>query len=150
MKNHDLFTVNNKFRKRQSPATYLNVIAQGTAGVHDQYLGREVKVRWKSKDRFGKIIENFSDRYGVRRWKVQFNDGYVKSYLESELERILILQKRTIEGKQLDYIFVSNRWLTSVEDASVKWGPSEHWNLYGRASLLQMDLEDTTEQGSAN
>ena len=133
MRSHDLFAVNTKFRKRKSPATYLHVVAQGTAGVHDQYLGREVKVSWKGTDMFGKIIENHAGEYGTRRWKVQFTDGYVKSYSESDLENILVLRKRETEGKQLDYIMVSNRWLTSVEDASVKWGPSEHRNIYGRA-----------------
>ena len=133
MKSHDLFAVNTKFRKRQSPATYLHVVAQGTAGVHDQYLGRDVKVHWKGKDVHGKIIENFGDEYGIRKWKAKFDDGYVKSYLESELDSILVLRKRETVGKQLDYIVVSNRWLTCIEDASVKWGPSEHRNIYGRA-----------------
>jgi hypothetical protein len=38
-----------------------------------------------------------------------------------------------MEGKQLDYILVSNRWLTCVLDVNVRWGPSEHRNVYGRA-----------------
>ena len=33
----------------------------------------------------------------------------------------------------MDYIMVSNRWLTSVQDASVKWGPSKHRNIHGKA-----------------
>ena len=69
----------------------------------------------------------------MRKWRIQFDDGYVKSYSESEVEDILVLRKREFEGKQLDYIMVSNRWLTGVEDASVKWGPSEHRNIYGKA-----------------
>ena len=133
MRSHDLFAVNTKFRKRKSAATYLHVVAQGTAGVHDQYLGREVKVKWKDKAVFGKITENYGGEQGARRWKVKYEDGYVRSYRESELEDILVIGKRETEGKQLDYILVSNRWLTSVEDASVKWGPSEHRNIYGRA-----------------
>ena len=109
MRCHDLFAVNTKFRKRQSPATYLHVVAQGTAGVYDQYLGREVKVNWRDKDVYGKIIENFCDKQGGRRWKVKFDDGYVKTYSESEVEGILVIHKRETEGKQLDYILVSNR-----------------------------------------
>lgn len=33
----------------------------------------------------------------------------------------------------MDYILVSNRWLTCVLDAGVRWRPSEHRNIYGRA-----------------
>ena len=69
----------------------------------------------------------------MRKWKVKFDDGYVEAYSESELENILVLHKRETEGRQLDYILVSNRWLTSVQDASVKWGPSEHRNIQGKA-----------------
>ena len=133
MKSHDLFAINTKFRKRQSPATYLHVVSQGSSGVNDQHLGREVKVQWRGKDNLGEVVENFGGQQGQRKWRVRFKDGYVKAYSEPELDNILVLQKRKTEGRQLDYILVSNRWLTSVQDASVKWGPSEHRNIRGRA-----------------
>lgn len=66
-------------------------------------------------------------------WKVRFADGYEEMYGEKKLKKILVRQRRNMEGKQLDYILVSNRWLTCVLDASVRWGPSEHRNVYGRA-----------------
>ena len=64
---------------------------------------------------------------------MRFKDGYSKTYSEKELDQILVLVKRKTEGRQLDYIFVSDRWQTSVQDASVKWGPSEHRNIQGKA-----------------
>ena len=46
---------------------------------------------------------------------------------------MLIRYKRKMHGKQLDYILVSHRWLTCIKDVNVRWGPSEHRNIYGRA-----------------
>ena len=42
---------------------------------------------------------------------------------------------------QLDYILISNRWSTCVLDANVRWGPSEHRNIYGRADHALIDCE---------
>ena len=128
MKNHDLFVVNTNFRKR-SHATYLHVVTQGSTDVN---LGHKVKVQWQDTEHFGKVIENYSDKNGERMWRVKFDDGYVKSCKESEFDDILILQNRVVEGSQLDYIMVTNRWLTSVQDVTVKWAPSEHGNIHDR------------------
>ena len=136
MRSHDLFAINTNYRKRQSPATYLHVVAKGSdepQGGQDQRLGREVKVTWRGRERSGKVTKNFAGRYGEIKWRVKYEDGYVATYTEDELEDILVIQDRETEGRQLDYILVSNRWLTSVQDASVKWGPSEHRNIQGRA-----------------
>ena len=145
MKSHDLFAINTKFRKRQSPATYLHVIAQDTSAVNAQYVGREVKTQWQGQVHYGDVVDNFRGQYGERKWRVRYKDGYSKAYSEKELQRILVLTKRATEGRQLDYILVSDRWQSSVQDASVKWGPSEHRNIHGkqgrsRAGLLQMGV----------
>ena len=114
MKNHDLFAINTKFRKRQSPATYLHVVAQATSAVNGQHVGREVKTQWRGRHHYGEVVENFRGQYGERRWRVRFKDGYSKTFNEKQLEKILVITKRVTEGKQLDYILVSDRWLTSV------------------------------------
>ena len=134
MKQHDLSAMNTKFRKRnRSPATYLRIVSSGTADVNDQHVGREVKETWKGKEYYGKVLENHINVQGGRRWKAKFEDGYVKSYSEQELLDAMVIEKKKTEGRQLDYILVSNRWSTSVQDAGVRWGPSEHRNIAGRA-----------------
>ena len=59
MQNHDLFAINTKFRKRQSPATYLHVIAKETSEVNDQHVGRKVKTHWQGQTHYGEVVENF-------------------------------------------------------------------------------------------
>ena len=34
---------------------------------------------------------------------------------------------------QIDYILVSNRWRSSIVDSKVRWGPSLHRNIHGKA-----------------
>lgn len=46
---------------------------------------------------------------------------------------MLVVTQRETEWKQLDYIMVSNRWLSSVRDSRVSWAPSTHRNVKGRA-----------------
>ena len=59
MKSHELFTINTKFRKKQSPATYLHVVAQGSTPGNDQYVGREVKTQWQGHDYLCKVVKNY-------------------------------------------------------------------------------------------
>ena len=42
--------------------------------------------------------------------------------------------------KQIDYILMSNRWVSSVKDVNVRWGPSEHRNIYGRARVTILHM----------
>ena len=75
-------------------------------------------------------------------WKVVFEDGYERIMRESEIQNILVLKgTETMQGKQLDYIMISRRWLSSVKDSNVRWGPSEHRNLYGRADHALVDCD---------
>ena len=134
MRQHDLSATNTKFRKpRSSPATYLRVVSSGQADVNDQHVGREVKVEWHGQEHIGEVVECLGNEQGGRHWKVKFDDGYVKTCSEDELEATMVVQTRETEGRQLDYILVSNRWVSSVQDAGVRWGPSEHRNIKGKA-----------------
>ena len=64
----------------------------------------------------GKVKQQISDK----RWRIKFEDDYVKVVGEKELQDILILrQGENMQGKQIDYIMMSNRWLSSVKDANV-------------------------------
>ena len=131
---HDLCAINTKFRKpRTSPTTFLRVVTSGQADVNDQYIGREVKAEWQGQDQIGEVVECLGTAQGGRHFKVKFEDGYVKTYSEEGLEDAMIVQRRETEGRQLDYILVGNRWSSSVQDAGVRWGPSEHRNVKGRA-----------------
>ena len=134
MRQYDLSAMNTKFRKsKTSPATYMHVVSSDATDVNDQYVGREVKETWKGSTLFGHVVENLQGAQGGRRWKAKFSDGYVKTYSEKELLKALVVVKKKTEGRQLDYILVSNRWTSSVQDAGVRWGPSEHRNIGGRA-----------------
>lgn len=49
-----------------------------------QYVSREVKVEWQGQEHLGKVVENFRERNGARRWRVKFDDGYVRAYKEPD------------------------------------------------------------------
>ena len=92
-----------------------------------KWFGREKMYMEKFSENY--TVQLYGGEYDLWKWKVKFDDGYVKSYPEAEL---VVIHKRETQGKQLDYILVSNLWLTRIEDTSVKWGPSEHRNIYDR------------------
>ena len=136
MRAHDLCAVNTRFKKSKSPATYLQAnTIEDPAG---RFVGRSVCVKWKNKEILGKVKQQINDT----RWKIKFEDDYEKIANEQELQDMLILnQGEKMQGKKLDYIMVSNRWATSVKDSNVRWGPSEHRNIYGRADHALVDCE---------
>ena len=67
----------------------------------------------------------------------------MKSYVIniSHILFVVIREDDEIIEKQLDYVLVSNRWLSAIKDANVRWGPSEHRNMYGRADHALVDCE---------
>ena len=133
MRRYEICAVNTMFKKkRKSPATYLSVVSKGTTPDAGQFVGLEIKERWKKRDYIGKILE-VKRKGGTKKWTVKFDDGYVAEYTESAIEAKLVSKKPIMWGHQLDYIMVSQRWKSSVQDSSVRWGPSEHRNLRGRA-----------------
>ncbi len=68
---------------------------------------------------------------------MKFDDGYVVTYPESELENILVLRKRETEGRQATGLHIDEQQMTN--QCSVKWGPSEHRNVGGSCTgLLQL------------
>ena len=109
---------------------YLSVISKGCTEDAGQFVGQQVKVRWKKKEYLGKIpvVDVSSSDRGNRLWTVRFSDGYVVKLTESEIAHRLVMEKPNMRGSQLDYIMVSQRWRSSVVDAGVRWGPSEHRN----------------------
>ena len=133
MRRHELCAINTLYKKRKSPSTYLSVLSKGSTEDAGQFVGQQVKVRWKKKEYLGKIADVSSSDSGKRLWTVRFSDGYVVKLTESEIAHRLVVEKPIMRGSQLDYIMVSQRWRSSVVDAGVRWGPSEHRNINGRA-----------------
>ena len=133
MRQYNLCAANTLFRKRGSPATYLHAAASDNNQGNDQYMGRKVKEVWKGKEYLGRVVQITNESNGTRKWTVKFTDGYIKKYSEKQLYHSMIPLQHEMQEKQLDYILVSCRWFSSVQDAGVRWGPSEHRNIKGRA-----------------
>ena len=132
MRRHELCAADTMFRKRKGPTTFLRKISD-KVDTNDQYVGRQVKTNWKGRTIYGEVVQNYSDNKNERRWRVRFEDDYVKVYAERELLTDMVVLNKETEGRQLDYILVSRRWFSCVKDAGVRWGPSEHRNQKGRA-----------------
>ena len=64
-------------------------------------------------------------------WTVKFADGYVQKYGARRMRQLLKNAKAEKVGNQLDYIIVSNRWKSSINDCRPRWGPSIHRSLDG-------------------
>ena len=81
---------------------------------------------------------------GRRRYTVRFDDGYVHKFTYKKLRKILIHEKRKKIGRQLDYIFVSNRWKSCVTDCKVDWAPAQHRDLHGERNDHAMVISKWT------
>ena len=75
MRRHELCATNTMFRKRKGPATFLRKISD-KVDTHDQFVGRQVKTKWKVRIIHGEVV-HFCDKNNQRRWRVKFEDDYV-------------------------------------------------------------------------
>ena len=64
-------------------------------------------------------------------WIVRYEDGYIKTYHEKKLKKILVHVRRKKVGHQIDHIFVSHRWKSCVTSCKVRWAPAIHRNTHG-------------------
>ena len=65
----------------------------------------------------------------MRKWNVSFDDGYSSICGEKKIRSWLIPTKRSL--KQIDYILVSHRWLSSVTECRSDWAPSIQRSKWG-------------------
>ena len=65
------------------------------------------------------------------RWVVRFKDGHVMRCSEKALRKMLVHVQGEQVGRQLDYVFISKRWASSIEQCQVRWGPSIHRSVHG-------------------
>ena len=129
---YNLTAMNTMFRpkKHQTVHTFLQT-KRKEGDVHDdKYIGRSVKVKYNRRWTTGKVIAP-SLISTEPAWIVRFEDGYIATYNEKQLAKILIHIQSEKTGHQLDYIFVSRRWKSCVRKCSVNWAPSRHRNLHG-------------------
>ena len=125
MQMFDLFAVNTKFQPKHkvSNATYTACVEGTFAPKSEAMTGREVRAKYRGKFFKGKIIGAKRSK-GVKLWKVEFEDNYNKFCSERQISKWLVPPKRTY--KQIDYIIVSNRFLSSVISCRTHWAPSSH------------------------
>ena len=131
----DLFAVNTAFQPKRtsSNATYTKsaAVEANNAADTDYLIGEKVRTKFFDKWFDGKVTGTVSTMpEEPKRWSVCFEDNYtmkcsedwIMSHLKSAPN-----EQRKVE-KQIDYIFVSNRWRSSVTNAKTRWGPSTHRN----------------------
>ena len=131
MRLFDLFAINTAFQpRRKSTATYLACVDGAECNM--QYLGREVCAKYKGNRILGKVVNTVCIQ-GSRKWDVHFDDGYTLRCGENHLRELITPIQKTFVRKQIDYILVSNRWKSSVNNCRVHWAPSIHRNKFGKA-----------------
>ena len=68
---------------------------------------------------------------GENIWNVCYADGYVEDYNSKRPRKLLLsIGKRDMIATQIDYILVSQRWLSCVQQSKACWGPSIHRNRF--------------------
>ena len=133
---NNLTAINTLFppKKRQSVCTFLQTKQRGssmdTANDLGRYVGREVKVKYKKAWIEG-IVQDVDASSDEPTWIIRYDDGYVERCKLSRLRKILIHVETAKEARQLDYIFVSRRWVSCISNCRVRWGPSIHRDIHG-------------------
>jgi len=131
---NNLVAINTLFRPKQKHSVHTFLKTKRESGIDTSlaksYVGRAVKCKYKRRWITGEVIEpSLITREPA--WIVRFTDGYHKTYSEPDLKKHLVRQKTKKTGHQIDYLFVSRRWKSSVRACKVSWAPSIHRNLYG-------------------
>ena len=134
---NNLIAANTTFQPKQnsSVCTFLQTTKKGNTEtkVNDfgAYVNQEVKTKYKNKWFDGVVEARESTGQGQPRWVVRFQDGHITRCDEKTLRKMLVYTQREQTGRQLDYVMVSRRWATSIENCRVRWGPSIHRNVHG-------------------
>ena len=84
-----------------------------------QHIGRKVKAKYNGEWIPGTVEGMYTNNKGQMRWSLRFEDGHVMQASEKQLKNLLVYVRRKQVGRQLDYVLVSKRWLSSVEDCKV-------------------------------
>ena len=140
MQIHDLIAANTFFKPAQNGSvhTYLRTKRKGEG--HDsptpadcgQFVGDTVFNKYRGKVVKGEVKAMHVAPCGSKSWTVRFSDGHVKRYQDQkQLEKILAYKETEKVGSQLDYILVSARRKSCVQQCRPHWGPSIHRDLHG-------------------
>ena len=143
LRQFDLFAVNTAFQSKRSSsnATFIKTTTateRYESSMDLSFLsGREVSIRYHGKSIKGTVKNpDHSDSPDTenKKWNVTFEGGYStkcsEKWILNHTAKTKLKRKRV--QKQIDYIFVSNRWRSSVTDVKVRWGPSIHRNIRGK------------------
>ena len=114
---------NQSKRSQQPPATYTACVEDTFAPRSEVMVGREVRAKYRGNWING-TVTGARTKKGVKRWKIEFEDNYSRICNKRQLSKWLVPPKRTY--KQIDYIIVSNRFLSSVVSCRTHWAPSMH------------------------
>ena len=126
---YNLAAMNTMFQPKKHASVHTFLQTKRT-DADDKYIGRTVKVKYKGKWTTGKVIEpSLITQHPA--WIVRYQDGYIKTYSERKLKKILVHVTTKKNGHQIDYICVSRRWRSSVSNCEVRWAPSKHRSLHG-------------------
>ena len=122
MRFNQLAAVNTMFKpkRRQTVHTFLQTESKGNAQAGQandfgKYIGNKVKAKYKGAWVSGVVENAYTNKKGRMRWYLRFSDGHVMQTTETKLKSMLVYERKKKVGRQLDYILVSKRWVSSVE-----------------------------------
>ena len=131
---NNLTAVNTMYRpkKNSSVHTFLKTKrkANDDGDELQQFVGRTAKCKYKGRWIKGTVIAP-SLIAPEPAWIVRYADGYHKTYTEPQLCKLLVHETPAKDGHQIDYLFVSRRWVSCVRQCAVRWAPAKHRNLHG-------------------
>ena len=131
---YNLTAINTTYRPKKGKSVHTFLKTKRSENINSDlsqlYVGRTATCKYKKRWITGKVIAP-SVITSEPAWIVRYSDGYHKTYNEESLKKVLVHEKPDKVGHQIDYIFVSRRWKSSVTSCSVSWAPSIHRNLHG-------------------
>ena len=123
LRQFDLFAINTSFqaKRRSSNATFVKMTAVESYETIESYgdleflTGKQVVTRYQNKRVKGTVKAlDVSNNDELKKWTVVFEDNYTmrcsEKWIKKHLTKTRTKTKRKRIQKQIDYIFVSNRW----------------------------------------
>ena len=109
-------------KRNKSVCTFLQTESTGSEKVNDfgKYVGRKVKAKHDGTWIPGVVEKTHTNNKGHMRWSLRFEDGHVMQTDEKHLQNMLVYERRKQIGRQLDYVLVSKRWLSSIENRKLQ------------------------------
>ena len=152
----ELVAVNTLFQPKKgcSNATYIaNSLLPDLPSIElaTKFIGRPVRKKYRKKWIDGEIVDvklkkldrnpekngaakaKTAPKNGLLDWEVKFKDGFTATYGNKAIKKMIRKDSGKQVTKQIDYILVSRRWVSSVTSAKTLWGPSIHRNIYGKS-----------------